>query len=309
MAATQPGAAQPSSDQLMNNHRLRIIDAFTDRPYAGNPAGVVLLDTEAWPDEAWMRQVAAELNLSETAFAHPLPDRTTADWALRWFTPLVESDLCGHATLATAHALATDAQSETQTAAASTVRFSSRSGVLPVHIAADGAITLDFPAAPAVEIPVPVGLVDALGVRPETVHSTGATLRDRLVVLSDEAAVRSVAPDMAALVELSRQDDTRGIIVTAAAADPDAGYDFVSRFFCPGDGIPEDPVTGSAHTALAPFWANQLGRDNLVGLQASRRTGLVHTSVRHAITGDRVHLTGRAVTILDGTWLHGPPLE
>ena len=273
--------------------RIRIIDAFTDRPFAGNPAAVCLLDGDAWPDEGWMRRVAAEMNLSETAFAHPLPAGAGADWALRWFTPTVEADLCGHATLATAHALHGDGATD------GTVRFGSRSGVLVAHAHQDGTITLDFPAAPAAEAPVPDGLADALGATPEAAYGTGA-LGDLLVVLADEATVRALTPDVAALAGLADRDGVRGFIVTAAASDPGRGYDFVSRFFAPAQGIPEDPVTGSAHTALAPYWSARLGRDALTGLQASARTGLVRTAVH----GDRVHLTGRAVTVLDGTLQH-----
>jgi PhzF family phenazine biosynthesis protein len=273
--------------------RIRIIDAFTDRPFAGNPAAVCLLDADHWPDEAWMRQVAAELNLSETAFAHPLGDNPDADWALRWFTPAVETDLCGHATLATAHALHSDRRT------AGTVRFTSRSGVLVAHTSDDGAITLDFPAATIGEVPLPDGLAEALGTKPDATFGTG-TLRDVLAVFSDEAAVRALSPDAAAVERVTRRDGSRGIIATAQASDPAVHYDFVSRFFAPGDGIPEDPVTGSAHTALAPYWSARLGRDSLTGLQVSARTGLVRTAVH----GDRVHLTGHAVTVLDGTLGH-----
>ncbi len=273
--------------------RIRVIDAFTDRPFAGNPAAVCLLETTAWPDEAWMRQVAAEMNLSETAFARPVPEKVDADWALRWFTPTVEVDLCGHATLATAHALRSDRGTP------GTVRFSSRSGVLIAHTHDDGAVTLDFPAAAATEVAVPDGLADALNSKLDTAYNTGA-LGDLLVVFSDEAAVRALAPDFTALARLSRRDGIRGIIATAPAADPGSGYDFVSRFFAPTVGIPEDPVTGSAHTALAPYWSGRLGRDSLTALQASARTGLIRTAVH----GDRVHLTGHAVTVLDGTLRH-----
>jgi PhzF family phenazine biosynthesis protein len=273
--------------------RIRVIDAFTDRPFAGNPAAVCLLGGDAWPDEAWMRRVAAEMNLSETAFAHPLPSGSGADWALRWFTPTVETNLCGHATLATAHALHADR------GAAASVRFSSRSGVLVAHSRPDGAITLDFPAAPATEAAVPDGLAEALGARPVAAYDTGA-LGDLLVALPDEATVRGLAPDVTALARLTDHDGVRGVIATAAAADPAGGYDFVSRFFAPAQGIPEDPVTGSAHTALAPYWAARLGRDPLTGLQASARSGLVRTAVH----GDRVHLTGHAVTVLDATLHH-----
>lgn len=269
--------------------RIRIIDAFTDRPFAGNPAGVCLLDVGPWPDQDWMRRIAAELN-HETAFARPLPADATADWALRWFTPAAESNVCGHATLAAAHALHADR------GAPLTVRFASQFGILIARTRNDGTITLDFPAASLVTAPVPGGLSQALGAMPDAAYSTGA-LGDLLVVVGDEAAVRELRPDFTALAELTRRTSIRGVIVTAAAADPDSGYDFVSRYFAPEGGIPEDPVTGSAHTALAPYWSHRLGRDALAGLQASDRTGLVRT----AIHGDRVHLTGRAVTVLDGT--------
>jgi PhzF family phenazine biosynthesis protein len=270
--------------------RIRIIDAFTDRPFAGNPAAVCLLDADAWPDEAWMQQVAAEMHLSETAFAHPLDDDADADWALRWFTPEVESNLCGHATLATAHAMHRDRGTP------GTVRFMSRSGVLVAHTADDGTITLDFPAATISDARAPDGLAEALGAAPQATYATGA-LGDLLAVLDDEAAVKTLAPDLGAIARIARREGIRGVVATASAADPDAGYDFVSRFFAPADGIPEDPVTGSAHTALAPFWSQRLGRDGLIGLQASPRGGLVRTSLH----GDRVHLTGHAVVVLDGT--------
>jgi PhzF family phenazine biosynthesis protein len=272
--------------------RIRIIDAFTDRAFAGNPAAVCLLDTDRWPDEQWMRNVAMEMNLSETAFAHPLPAGATADYALRWFTPADEVDLCGHATLATAHALHADR------GGAGTVRFSSRSGVLITHTRDDGTITLDFPTATVTETPIPDGLVEALGAKPDTTYGTGG-LGDLLAVFTDEAAVRGLSPDPRALSGVTTPGGIRGVIATAPAADAKAGYDFVSRFFTPDYGIPEDPVTGSAHTALAPYWSDRLGRAELTGLQASARTGLVATALR----GDRVHLTGRAQTVLDGTLL------
>lgn len=284
--------ASPSPPSYGLVVRIRIIDAFTDRPFAGNPAAVCLLDADAWPDEDWMQQVAAEMNLSETAFAYPLPEGADADWALRWFTPTVEVDLCGHATLATAHALRSDCGTP------GTVRFSTRSGILITHTHDDGTITLDFPASPVTEVPVPDGLAKAVNAKPDAGFGTGA-LGDLLAVFSDEAAVRALAPDFTALAHLAGRDGIRGVIATAPA-DPGSGYDFVSRFFAPAVGIPEDPVTGSAHTALAPYWSRRLGRDNLTGLQASARTGLVRTAVH----GDRVHLTGHAVTVLDGTLHH-----
>jgi PhzF family phenazine biosynthesis protein len=272
--------------------RIGIIDAFTDRPFSGNPAAVCLLDTDAWPEEAWMRQVAAEMNLPMTAFAYPLPATSDADWALRWFNPVIEENLCGHATLATAHALHHDRGGP------GTVRFSTRSGVLAAHTDEDGTITLDFPAANLTETPITDGLAKALGVEPQATYDTGS-LGDVLAILPDEATVRAVVPDFNAIAQVTARDGTRGITITAAASDPERGYDFVSRFFSPADGLPEDSVTGSAHTALAPYWSKVLGRDALTGLQASERTGLVRTRVR----GDRVHLTGRAVTVLDGELL------
>ncbi|MFJ8014858.1 PhzF family phenazine biosynthesis protein [Streptomyces sp. NPDC096339] len=273
--------------------RIQIVDAFTTRPFAGNPAGVCLLPAGAWPQDSWLRQVAAELNHPETAFALPLPAGEEADWEIRWFTPLVEADLCGHATLATAHTLRREGL-----LTGGSVRFRSRShGLLIAHAGADGEFTLDFPAAPADEVPVPTGLAEALGVRPESTFRTGA-LGDLLTVLPDAATVRTLRPDLAAIAALTVREGLRGIIVTAAAEGTGRGYDFVSRFFAPANGIPEDPVTGSAHTSLAPFWSARLGgRDGLVGLQASARTGVVRTAVR----GDRVLLSGHAVTVLDAT--------
>jgi PhzF family phenazine biosynthesis protein len=270
--------------------RLRIVDAFTDRPFAGNPAAVCLLDTDSWPDEGWMRRVAAEMHLPATAFAHPLPGDADADWALRWFLPTGdEINLCGHGTLATAHALYSDGL------ATGTVRFSSHNRLLLAEVRVDGTVTLDFPAAPRTDVAVPDGLVEALGAKPEAAYATG-TLGDLLVVLPDEAAVRALTPDFTAVAALTRREGLRGVITTAAAADADRDYDFVSRFFAPADGIPEDPVTGSAHTALAPYWSGRLGRNGLTGLQASARSGLVRTAVH----GDRVHLTGSAVTVVEG---------
>ncbi|MFJ4775962.1 PhzF family phenazine biosynthesis protein [Streptomyces sp. NPDC088762] len=272
--------------------RIQIVDAFTTRPFSGNPAGVCLLPAGEWPDDLWLRRIAAEVNHSETAFALPLAAGGGADWEIRWFTPLVETNLCGHATLATVHTMRREGLPTGR------VRFRSRfSGLLSARAGADGSITLDFPAAPGTEVPVPAGLAEALGVRPEATLRTGA-LGDLLTVLPDEAAVRAVRPDLAALADLTRREELRGVIVTAAAASADLGYDFVSRFFSPAEGIPEDPVTGSAHTALAPYWSARLGRrDGLTGLQASARTGLVRT----ALQGDRVHLTGHAVTVLEAT--------
>ncbi|MGX2998439.1 PhzF family phenazine biosynthesis protein [Streptomyces sp. JNUCC 64] len=280
--------------------RLRIVDAFTDRPFSGNPAGVVLFGAEspdeaaAFPPDAWLQAVAGEVNQAETAFAHPLPPGGDADWALRWFTPTTEVDLCGHATLATAHVLAA------RGLVAGPVRFRSRSGVLTALPHPDGTITLDFPTAPLTPVAAPPGLAEALGAEPLSVHDTGPHLGDFLVELPDEATVRGLVPDLRALTRLSE----RGVIATALA-EPGGEHDFVSRCFFPRIGIDEDPVTGSAHTALAPFWGARLGRATLTGLQASARSGLVRTEVR----GARTLLTGHAVTVVDGELLAAAPTD
>jgi len=265
--------------------RIRIVDAFTDRAFAGNPAGVLVLEGESFPAEEWMQSVAGEVNLSETAFVHPLPPGGPADYALRWFTPAVEVALCGHATLATAHVLRHPG----------TARFATRSGVLTAAAAAGGGYTLDFPTAPLTPVTIDPELAKAIGADVVSVHHTGPSTDDLLIELTSEAVVRDLAPDLSAVGRLSR----RGIIVTAQAASPDAGYDFVSRFFGPAVGVPEDPATGSAHTALAPFWSARLGRTELAGYQASRRGG----HIRVALRGDRTLLTGKAVTTIDGDLL------
>ncbi|MFB7517337.1 PhzF family phenazine biosynthesis protein [Streptomyces sp. NPDC056144] len=264
--------------------RIRIVDAFTDQPFSGNPAGVLLLDS--FPDDTWLRKVAAEVNLSETAFAHPLPAGGEADWALRWFTPTTEVDMCGHATLATAHVL------HTTGTATGTVRFATRSGVLGATAEADGTITMDFPTSSLTPVPVPEGLEQALGAEVLAVHDTAAHIGDLVVELRDEATIRALTPDIAALATLS----SRGVITTAPAENPSRGYDFASRCFFPAVGIAEDPVTGSAHTALAPYWSARFGRDDLTGFQGGARTGLVRTRLR----GERTLLSGRAVTVIEG---------
>ncbi|MDX2683534.1 PhzF family phenazine biosynthesis protein [Streptomyces sp. NY05-11A] len=267
--------------------RIRIVDAFTDRPFAGNPAGVLLLD--AFPDDTRLQNIALEVNHAETAFAHPLPEGGEADWALRWFTPVAEVDMCGHATLATAHVL------HSTGAHPGPVRFATRSGVLIATPAEDGSITLDFPTAPLTRVEVPAGVAEALGAEPLDCHDTGPHIGDLLVELADEKTVHALRPDHKALAAYSR----RGIIATARTENPELGYDFVSRCFFPNFGIDEDPVTGSAHTALAPYWSERLGRTALTGLQASLRSGRVRTEVR----GDRTLLTGRAVTVIEGELL------
>ncbi len=255
-------------------HRLTVVDAFTPRPFAGNPAAVCLLSEPA--DEQWMRNVAVEMNLAETAFLLPEKD----GYRLRWLTPETEVDLCGHATLASAHFLWSDGHQP----AGSEIRFYTKSGLLTAR-QEDGMIWLDFPAKPAKEAPDPGGLVSALGAKALWI---GRNQFDYLVELADEATVRGLSPNQASLAAV----EARGIMVTSRAKGGD-GYDFVSRFFAPREGIPEDPVTGSAHSALAPYWAARLGRTTLTGYQASRRGGLVRTVVK----GDRVLLGGQAVIV------------
>ncbi|WP_369037510.1 PhzF family phenazine biosynthesis protein [Streptomyces adonidis] len=267
--------------------RIRIVDAFTDHPFAGNPAGVMLLD--AFPDDARLQRIALEVNHAETAFTHPLPKGGNADWALRWFTPAAEVAMCGHATLATAHVL------HTTGAHTGPVRFATLSGVLIATPREDGSITLDFPTAPLTRVEPPAGLAEALGAEPLTAFDTGPNINDLVIEVADEKTVLGLSPDLKALAAHSE----RGIIVTARADNPADGYDFVSRCFFPRIGIDEDPVTGSAHTALAPYWSERLGRNDLTGLQASARSGLVRTELR----GDRTLLTGRAITTIDGELL------
>jgi len=256
------------------------VDAFTDEPFRGNPAGVCILDHAR--DEDWMQHVAEEMNLSETAF---LVQRQDGSFDLRWFTPAVEVDLCGHATLAGAHVLWETKRLPSNLQA----RFHTRSGLLTAE-AKDGGIELDFPASQTEPVDPPDGMLDALGV--EAVH-VGRTRFDYLVEVGSEDAVRAAAPDFARLRSLG----VRGVIVTAAGGDAD--HDFVSRFFAPGAGIDEDPVTGSAHCALAPYWSAKLGKTEMTGYQASTRGGIV----RVAPVGDRVRLAGSAVTVIRGELL------
>lgn len=253
-----------------------VVDAFTDGPFSGNPAAVCVMEQPA--DEAWMQHVAAEMNLSETAFLNPID----GGYRLRWFTPSVEVDLCGHATLASAHVLFEQGRLKED----ETARFETRSGLLTVSHGA-GLLDMDFPASVVEACAVPQGLLEALGV---PAHAVYRTQFDYLVDVDSEADVRRVQPDFARL----RRLDIRGVMVTAPAAQP--GFDFVSRFFAPGAGIDEDPVTGSAHCALGPFWGARLGKDQMVARQVSRRGG----TVRVRLDGDRVKLGGNAVTVWRG---------
>jgi predicted PhzF superfamily epimerase YddE/YHI9 len=242
---------------------LTVIDSFTDKAFAGNPAAVAVV--EAFPDLAYMQAVAREMNLSETAFVAPRED---GSHDLRWFTPSVEVDLCGHATLAAAFVLGGSGV------------FHTRSGVLTCSPAANGWIEMDFPADPPTERARPEGFAfgDALWF--------GAGTAKTLVEIPSAAAVRGYVPDFGALEALG------GAVIVTAAGGGD-GIDFVSRFFAPTYGIPEDPVTGSAHCVLGPYWADKLGRTTLVGEQASARGGIVRIECR----GDRVTIAGQAVTV------------
>jgi PhzF family phenazine biosynthesis protein len=252
------------------------VDAFTDKPYAGNPAAICVLP-EAREDR-WMQDVAREMNLSETAFLLKQDD----GYRLRWFTPAVEVALCGHATLASAHVL----WEAGHLASGQQARFHTLSGLLTAD--QRGAwIEMDFPANPEQTAPAPAGLEEALDVTPRYV---GKSHFDYLVEVDSEEVVRGLKPDITRL----EQVEARGVIVTSRASSP--GYDFISRFFAPRAGVNEDPVTGSAHCCLTPFWAARLGKTEMVGYQASARGGVV----RVRLEGERVKLGGQAVTVLRG---------
>jgi PhzF family phenazine biosynthesis protein len=253
------------------------VDAFTEEPFRGNPAAVCLLERAR--DERWMQEVAREMNLSETAFL--LPDGE--QYQLRWFSPAVEVDLCGHATLASAHVLWENGR----LAPAATARFLTRSGPLSAVRAGEW-IEMDFPATPPSPADPPEGLLEALGL--DWAVAVGKSRFDYLVEVDSVERVRLLKPDMSAL----RRVETRGVMVTCASDTAPA--DFVSRFFAPSAGVDEDPVTGSAHCCLAPYWAIRIGRSELTGVQLSARGGLVRVAWR----GDRVRLSGHAVTVMRG---------
>jgi len=256
--------------------RIFQVDAFTDRAFAGNPAAVCILEEPR--DDAWMQNLAQEMNLSETAFLRKQED----GFGLRWFTPTVEVALCGHATLASAHILW-----ETGILASKEqARFHTLSGLLTAERKGDW-IELNFPATPEQPATAPPRLIEALGVTPKYI---GKSKFDYLVEVDKEETVRNLGPDFGVL----RAMQVRGVMVTSQATSP--GYDFVSRFFAPGSGIDEDPVTGSAHCCLGPFWSRRLGKIELIAYQASKRGG----TVRVRVIGDRVHLSGQAVTVFCG---------
>ncbi len=255
------------------------VDAFTDQPFSGNPAAVCVLSKPA--PESWMRLVAREMNLSETAFLWPQEE----GFSLRWFTPAVEVDLCGHATLASAHVL----WEQEYLMPDQQANFYTRSGLLTA-VRQGNWIEMDFPAERAKPVDPPPDLIRALGVTPKSV---GRNRVDYLVELESEAAVRALRPDFTLLGTLP----IRGTIVTSRADNPQ--YDFVSRFFAPATGIPEDPVTGSAHCCLGPFWGPILRQQDFLAYQASARGGVV----RVRLVGDRVVLGGQAITVLQGELL------
>jgi PhzF family phenazine biosynthesis protein len=255
--------------------RIVQVDAFTNRPFAGNPAAVCVLPAPA-PEE-WMRHVAREMNLSETAFLLP----RDGGFHLRWLTPAVEVDLCGHATLASAHMLWEDGHLPPGQQA----RFHTRSGLLLADRRGDW-IELDFPANLVAPAEAPAELLPALGVT--RAAFVGKNVFDYLVEVDSEATLRALRPDHSAL----RKVPVRGVIVTAPSASSE--FDFVSRFFAPGSGIDEDPVTGSSHCALAPYWGQRLGKTSMTAFQASARGGVVRTR----LAGDRVILGGQAVTVM-----------
>jgi PhzF family phenazine biosynthesis protein len=256
------------------------IDAFTNKPFHGNPAAVCLLSGPC--ADAWMQAVAAEMNLSETAFVLPRDDGA---FGLRWFTPATEVDLCGHATLAAAHAL----WEASRVPSGNAIRFQTRSGELVCNRRGEW-IELDFPALVPTSASPPAGLLDSLGVA--TVHVSRSRF-DYLVQVKSEQEVRAARPDFRAL----RAVDTRGVILTAASAEP--AFDLVSRFFAPAVGVDEDPVTGSAHCCLAVYWSRLLGRSTMIARQLSLRGGIVRVELR----GDRVILGGQAVTVHKGELL------
>lgn len=251
--------------------RLFQVDAFTDRVFAGNPAAVCPLDR--WLPDDRMQAIAAENNLSETAFFVRQGD----DFALRWFTPACEVDLCGHATLASAHVIFTRLEPDRRT-----VAFDTRSGRLTVSRDGDR-LAMDFPARPARPGEAPAGLIEAVGGRPETV----LVAANYMLVYATAAEVRALHPQMAGLMDIGT-----GVIVTAPGDD----CDFVSRFFVPAHGIPEDPVTGSTHCTLIPYWAARLGKEELFARQVSARGGELFCRME----GDRVRIAGRAVLYLEG---------
>ncbi|SMF54916.1 phenazine biosynthesis protein PhzF family [Alteromonadaceae bacterium Bs31] len=258
------------------------VDAFAKQPFEGNPAAVILTDTAL--NEALMQSIAMEFNLSETGFLVP-SGSSNYDYALRWFTPAKEINLCGHGTLAAAHVLIHHLGFSQKT-----IRFNSASGILTTEKLEDGALELDFPANPASPVPASTLVSNALGVEPLATLVGGPRL---LAILPSAQQVADLQPNMNMLMELPQQ----GICVSAPGCGDFSDFDFVSRFFAPRIGIPEDPVTGSAHTALVPYYAEQLGKQQLRAKQLSTRSGILNLE----LAGDRVKIAGHALTVATGT--------
>jgi PhzF family phenazine biosynthesis protein len=264
-----------------------LIDAFASKPYTGNPACVVE-PFDVWPEAAWMQTLAMENNQAETAYLLRTDDPSR--FGLRWFTPALEIPLCGHATLASAHALLKELGVK-----APSLTFDTLSGLLTVHTLEDGQLELNFPANPPVEIATPAGLAEALGA--EVVETWVGNYA--VAIVKSEAIVRGLKPNLADIERICTEklERNRGNLMVSAYADPNAGYHVVSRFFAPGSGIAEDPVTGSAHCIIAPLFADKLGKACLTYFQAYPGRGGALTC---EVVGDRVLLRGNAVTVLDG---------
>ena len=258
-----------------------VVDAFTDHPFAGNLDGVLVMHTER--DPTWMQAVASELNLSETSILRRQEDSL---WSLRWFTPVLETALCGHATLDAAHVLWTEGHHPQN----ETIRFETASGELRALMNGDGTIRLDFPAAPPYPLSPPPDLEEIIP-EPHRFIGKASPNKNYLVEVDSPTTLRRLRPDLARLAALP----AGGLIVTAASDDP--SYDFLSRYFAPAVGIPEDPVTGSAHCTLGPYWQGKLGKSRFRALQVSPRTGVLTVEVRD----DRVHLGGSALTTIRGS--------
>jgi len=274
-----------SSPTHVSVRPIHVVDVFADGPFRGNPAAVVPLEAGDDPGPEWMQIVAAEMKHSETAYVQP---RADGSFDLRWFTPEVEVDLCGHATLASAHVLYETGAVPFE----DVVAFQTRSGELRATRQLDGAVQLDFPTAPPEPCNAPAGLLDALGIeKAESLRTTGAFF---MFVVPDASIVRELTPDFHAMRALT---DVRGVYVTAAGDN--GTHDIVSRCFAPKVGIDEDPVTGSMHCVLAPYWCERLGTQSLHAHQASARGGTMHVQ----LAGDRTLLVGRAITVLQGELL------
>jgi PhzF family phenazine biosynthesis protein len=264
------------------------VDSFTERPFAGNPAAVCLIRTPL--PERLMQKIAAEMNLSETAFVLPLHGsfEETTVFRIRWFTPRVEVPLCGHATLAAASILFSEVDNQ-----ADSIVFESRSGRLKARRSPEG-YTLDFPSNPPRPHPIPDGILQGLGIRGPDSCWLSREAEMLLVPLRSYEEVLSISPDYPRLLDVSDRDGAMGIIITAPGPDR---FDFCSRYFGPWEGINEDPVTGSAHTVLAPYWGNVLGKSFFTALQASERTGILHVRI---VSRERVELTGKAKLVMKG---------